>query len=57
MWVKGNWLRVKGNGTDRLANQLTLGGVIAAQAYDSSSAAGSYNAANISGGLALEGTF
>jgi hypothetical protein len=57
LWVKGNWLRVKGNGTQDYENQWVTGGVQTSQFSDSSAAAGSFTSYNVSGGLALEGRF
>jgi hypothetical protein len=57
LWVKGNWLRVKGNGTQDYEKQSVTGGVQTSQFSDSSSAAGSFTSYNVSGGLAVEGAF
>jgi|SRR5271157_2846882 len=57
LWVKGDWLRIKGNGTQDYENRFVTGGVQTFQFFDSSSALGSFTSYNVSGGLAVEGTF
>jgi hypothetical protein len=57
LWVKGDWLRINGKGTQDYENQYVVNGVQVSQFSDSSSAFGSFTSYNVSGGLALEGTF
>ena len=57
LWIKGNWLRIKGNGKQDYRNQLVLSGVPTAQFSDSSSATGIFISHSLSGGIAVEGTF
>jgi hypothetical protein len=57
LWVKGNWLRIHGKGAQDYENQFVTGGVQTFQFSDTSSAVGSFTSYNVSGGLAMEGTF
>jgi hypothetical protein len=57
LWLKGDWLRIKGNGTQDYENRFAVAGVQTFQFFDSSSAFGNFSSYNFSGGLAVQGTF
>jgi hypothetical protein len=57
LWLKGDWLRIKGKGSQDYENRFTVAGVQTDQFLDSTSALGNFTSYNVSGGLAVEGTF
>lgn len=57
LWLKGDWLRIKGNGTQDYENRFTVAGVQTFQFSDSTSAFGNFSSYNVAGGLAVQGTF